>query len=130
MWRPRRTFKGVMRWRMKDPPDLAMRCRFAPWQEKCEKEKRLRILPDAPGLLADNPFPIDHIIARQHGGPTIPENLALSSLHDYQQQERRSRIRYGVTRTLSPELDETRDDDTCQSGHDGRLSAAGTPVKN
>ena len=22
MWRPRRTFKGVMRWRMKDPPDL------------------------------------------------------------------------------------------------------------
>ena len=29
MWRPRRTFKGVMRWRMKDPPDLAMRCRFA-----------------------------------------------------------------------------------------------------
>ena len=64
MWRPRRTFKGVMRWRMKDPPDLAMRCRFAPWQEKCEKEKRLRILPDAPGLLADDPFPIDHIIAR------------------------------------------------------------------
>jgi len=87
-------------------------------------------LPDAPGLLPDDPFPIDHIIARQHGGPTIPENLALSSLHDYQQQERRSRIRHGVTRTLSPELDETRDDDTCQSGHDGRLSAAGTPVKN
>ena len=28
------------------------------------------------------PFPIDHIIARQHGGPTIPENLALSCLHD------------------------------------------------
>ena len=25
------------------------------------------------------PFPIDHIIARQHGGPTIPENLAFSS---------------------------------------------------
>ena len=24
------------------------------------------------------PFPIDHIIARQHGGLTIPENLALS----------------------------------------------------
>jgi hypothetical protein len=28
------------------------------------------------------PFPIDHIIARQHGGLTIPENLALSCLHD------------------------------------------------
>lgn len=28
------------------------------------------------------PFPIDHIIARPHGGPTIPENLALSCLHD------------------------------------------------
>jgi hypothetical protein len=23
MWRPRRTFKGVMRWRMKDPPDFS-----------------------------------------------------------------------------------------------------------
>jgi hypothetical protein len=28
------------------------------------------------------PFPIDHIIARQHGGLTIPENLALSCLHE------------------------------------------------
>jgi hypothetical protein len=27
-------------------------------------------------------FPIDHIIARQHGGPTILSNLALSCLHD------------------------------------------------
>src|SRR5512135_3174797 len=27
--RLRPTFKGVMRWRMKDLPDLAMRCRFA-----------------------------------------------------------------------------------------------------
>jgi len=26
-------------------------------------------------------FPIDHIIARQHGGPTVPGNLALSCLH-------------------------------------------------
>jgi hypothetical protein len=26
-------------------------------------------------------FPIDHIIARQHGGPTLPRNLALSCLH-------------------------------------------------
>ena len=35
--------------------------------------------------------------------------------------------------TVSPLRDvvrETRDDDTCQSGHEGRLSAAGTPVKN
>ena len=28
------------------------------------------------------PFPIDHVIARQHGGPTTPGNLALSCLHD------------------------------------------------
>jgi hypothetical protein len=28
------------------------------------------------------PFPIDHIIALQHGGPTILGNLALSCLHD------------------------------------------------
>jgi HNH endonuclease len=28
------------------------------------------------------PFPIDHIIARQHGGPTVLGNLALSCLHD------------------------------------------------
>jgi hypothetical protein len=28
------------------------------------------------------PFPIDHIIARQHGGTTTAENLALSCLHD------------------------------------------------
>jgi hypothetical protein len=28
------------------------------------------------------PFPIDHIIARQHGGLTTPGNLALSCLHD------------------------------------------------
>lgn len=27
------------------------------------------------------PFPIDHIIARQHLGPTTPGNLALSYLH-------------------------------------------------
>lgn len=27
------------------------------------------------------PFPIDHIIARQHGGPTVLSNLALSCLH-------------------------------------------------
>lgn len=27
------------------------------------------------------PFPIDHIIARQHGGPTVLNNLALSCLH-------------------------------------------------
>ena len=35
--------------------------------------------------------------------------------------------------TVSPLRDvvrETRGDDTCQSGHDARLSAAGTPVKN
>ena len=28
------------------------------------------------------PFPIDHIIARQHGGSTTLDNLALSRLHD------------------------------------------------
>jgi HNH endonuclease len=28
------------------------------------------------------PFPIDHIIARQHGGATRLGNLALSCLHD------------------------------------------------
>jgi hypothetical protein len=28
------------------------------------------------------PFPIDHIIAQQHGGPTSLGNLALSCLHD------------------------------------------------
>jgi len=28
------------------------------------------------------PFPIDHIIAQQHGGPTVFYNLALSCLHD------------------------------------------------
>jgi hypothetical protein len=27
------------------------------------------------------PFPIDHVIARQHGGPTRLANLALSCLH-------------------------------------------------
>jgi HNH endonuclease len=28
------------------------------------------------------PFPIDHVIARQHGGTTTLDNLALSCLHD------------------------------------------------
>ncbi len=28
------------------------------------------------------PFPVDHIIARQHGGSTSLDNLALSCLHD------------------------------------------------
>jgi hypothetical protein len=28
------------------------------------------------------PFPIDHIIAQQHSGPTVLGNLALSCLHD------------------------------------------------
>jgi len=32
--RLRPTFKWVMRWRMKDPPDLAMRCRFASTQDE------------------------------------------------------------------------------------------------
>ncbi len=27
------------------------------------------------------PFPIDHILAKQHGGETIPNNLALACLH-------------------------------------------------
>ena len=27
-------------------------------------------------------FPIDHVIAKQHGGPTVFGNLALSCLHD------------------------------------------------
>jgi hypothetical protein len=27
------------------------------------------------------PFQIDHIIARQHGGPTAPDNLALACIH-------------------------------------------------
>jgi hypothetical protein len=27
-------------------------------------------------------FPVDHIIAQQHGGPTVASNLALSCLHD------------------------------------------------
>jgi hypothetical protein len=29
----------------------------------------------------ENPFEIDHIIARKHGGPTVAGNLALSCLH-------------------------------------------------
>jgi HNH endonuclease len=28
------------------------------------------------------PFPIDHIVARQHGGTTTLDNLALSCLHE------------------------------------------------
>ena len=28
------------------------------------------------------PFPIDHVIALQDGGPTVLSNLALSCLHD------------------------------------------------
>ena len=44
--------------------------------------KRLRILREPQAFYPTIPFPIDHIIARQHGGPTIPENLALSCLHD------------------------------------------------
>lgn len=27
------------------------------------------------------PFQIDHIIARQHGGPTVADNLALACIH-------------------------------------------------
>jgi hypothetical protein len=30
-------------------------------------------------------FPIDHILARQHGALSIPENLALSCLHNNKQ---------------------------------------------
>src|SRR5512135_2423285 len=32
------TFRGVMRWRLKDPPELAMRCRFAPLKKIKETE--------------------------------------------------------------------------------------------
>lgn len=34
-----------------------------------------------PATYSDLPFPIDHIIALQHGGPTISSNLALACLH-------------------------------------------------
>ena len=30
----------------------------------------------------DNPFEIDHVIAKKHGGPTVAGNLALSCFHD------------------------------------------------
>jgi 5-methylcytosine-specific restriction endonuclease McrA len=35
-----------------------------------------------PEAFYQTPFEIDHIIARQHGGPTVLSNLALSCLHD------------------------------------------------
>lgn len=31
-----------------------------------------------PEAFAELPFHLDHVIARQHGGPTTPENLALA----------------------------------------------------
>lgn len=34
-----------------------------------------------PQTLYRSPFQIDHIIARQHGGRTSPDNLALSCFH-------------------------------------------------
>jgi hypothetical protein len=34
------------------------------------------------GFYPTVPFPIDHIIAQQQGGPTVLGNLALSCLHD------------------------------------------------
>src|SRR5262245_49425637 len=37
-------------------------------------------MPDA--FYPTVPFPIDHIIAEQHGGRTVLNNLALSCLHD------------------------------------------------
>jgi hypothetical protein len=43
------------------------------------------ILPDAQAYYPTVPFPIDHIIARQHGGRTTFGNLALSCLHDNSQ---------------------------------------------
>ncbi len=43
----------------------------------------MRILPHASIVLPDRALPpIDHIIARQHGGETTVDNLALSCLHD------------------------------------------------
>ena len=35
-----------------------------------------------PASISEFTFPIDHIIAQQHGGETILENLALSCPHD------------------------------------------------
>jgi len=35
-----------------------------------------------PAYISEFTFPLDHIIAQQHGGETTYENLALSCLHD------------------------------------------------
>jgi len=35
-----------------------------------------------PALISDFTFPLDHIIAKQHGGRTAYENLAVSCPHD------------------------------------------------
>ena len=35
-----------------------------------------------PEAFYQTPFELDHIIAKQHGGPTVLGNLALSCLHD------------------------------------------------
>jgi 5-methylcytosine-specific restriction endonuclease McrA len=34
-----------------------------------------------PSSLHPGPFEVEHVIARQHGGPTVPGNLAYACLH-------------------------------------------------
>jgi HNH endonuclease len=34
-----------------------------------------------PSALYPSPFQIDHVIAQQHGGPTVADNLALACIH-------------------------------------------------
>jgi hypothetical protein len=48
------------------------------------------------------PFEIDHIIARQHQGPTRASNLALSCLHCNSHKGPNIAGRDGVTRKLTP----------------------------
>jgi 5-methylcytosine-specific restriction endonuclease McrA len=57
---------------MKESLDVRVRIRAGDRCEYCR----------IPSYISEFTFPIDHIIAQQHGGKTIYANLALSCPHD------------------------------------------------
>ena len=74
------------------------------------------------------PFPIDHIIARQHDGPTVSRNLALSCLHCNSHKGPNIAGRDKITKQLTPLFNPRRHRWTRHFKWDGPYILGRTPI--
>jgi hypothetical protein len=74
------------------------------------------------------PFQVDHVIARQHGGPTAPGNLALSCLHCNAHKGPNIASRDRITRQLTPLFNPRRHRWPRHFRWDGPILVGRTPI--